>query len=84
MSGQRNGTSGTSSAPITTLQEDIESRLTNLFKESARLNRNVRIGLRSEFILGRFKDIGDHYAPTFRDILRTVAELKDGKWYLKR
>ena len=53
---------------------------------SSRRQRNAPVGLSADFILSRFRDIGDHYAPIFRSVLRQVATMNkdDKKWYLRK
>ena len=77
------------------LEEVIERRIRALFataassasygKSTSRRGRNARVGLSANFIISRFKDIGDHYAPIFRNVLREVAVMNkdDSKWYLR-
>ena len=82
------------------LEEVMRDRIVALFKPpddprarslnrrnvgySASKNGRGDIGLSAEYILGRFKDVGDHYAPLFRQVLRSVAELRsDKRWHLK-
>ena len=41
-------------------------------------------GLSTDFILGQFRDVGDHLAPLFRQTLRAACEKRaDGRWYLR-
>eukprot|EP00606_Chrysophyceae_sp_TOSAG23-5_P000069 GSChrysophyteH2.ASY1.ANO1.1275.1 assembled CDS len=82
------------SAAHTSLEENITRRLSQLFSSDAGTggasNRRARgglptmaVGLRTEYVLSKFRDVGDQYAPVFRETLRKVAYLKDGKWYKK-
>ena len=66
------------SAAHTSLEENIERRLLSILSGAAG-NR----GVLTEDVLGRFRDIGDQYAPLFREILRKTARLDGGRWYKK-
>ena len=59
-----------------TVRQDIQSRLTALFSRADR-------PLTTAFVLSRFKDLGDQYAPLFRELLRTVAVHNNGTWSKK-
>ena len=79
------------------LEEVIARRIRALFAtatssasyghSSSRRSRRARarVGLSADFIISRFKDIGDHYAPIFRNVLRQVAVMnkEDNKWYVR-
>ena len=41
-------------------------------------------GLSTEFILSQFRDVADHLAPLFKQVLRGLCELRDKRWYLKK
>ena len=55
---------------------NILSRLKRLF-----LYPNAKYS--TSDILLNFQDVGDQFAAVFRDMLRTVAKLQDGKWVRK-
>ena len=59
-----------------TFEEKIARRLRTLFGSTGRKG-----GVDTDHILQRFTDIQDQYAPIFREQLRVVAVLRDGKWY---
>jgi hypothetical protein len=74
------------SAAHSSLEENMERRLLALFHSSASSSSHgaAARGLTTDFLLGKFRDVGDQYAPLFRDLLRKVAILREGKWYLRR
>eukprot|EP01038_Epipyxis_sp_PR26KG_P004159 gene4159-5923_t len=76
--------------PKVSIQQDVINRLNNLFNKNdsntnTNNNRNQlnRMIFTTDFILNQFKDLGDQYAPLFRDCLRSVAYLEDGVWVKK-
>lgn len=58
------------------VKQDIQSRLAALFSRADR-------PLSTSFVLSRFKDLGDQYAPLFRELLRGVATHNNGMWNKK-
>lgn len=63
----------TTSSSSSSISSDITCRLQSLFsKPQDRLS--------TAFVLSKFKDLGDQYAPLFRDLLRSVAVHKEGAW----
>jgi len=55
------------------VKQDIHNRLLALFgRPDARLT--------TAFVLSRFRDLGDQYAPLFKSTLRAVAQHEDGYW----
>jgi len=66
-----------------TIREDIRERLEVLFNDYEASKSSKNKPLSSEYILSSFQDLGDQYAPLFKDILRSVAVLRDGCWYRK-
>jgi DNA excision repair protein ERCC-6 len=69
------GTTGSGTARAS-VKDDIAVRLRTLFDQADR-------PLTTAFVLSRFKDLGDQYAPLFRDLLRSVAKHRDGTWSKK-
>ena len=74
------------------LEEVIRARIVALFRPAPSSSASSRRGrgssssggVSTEYILARFRDVGDHYAPLFRQVLRSVAAVgKDKKWHLK-
>lgn len=62
-----------SSSSSSSISSDITCRLQSIFsKPQDRLS--------TAFVLNKFKDLGDQYAPLFRDLLRSVAVHKEGAW----
>lgn len=59
-----------------TVRQDIQNRLVALFGRADR-------PLTTAFVLSRFKDLGDQYAPLFRELLRAVAVHNNGTWSKK-
>lgn len=57
-------------------REDLSSRLINLL-------RKYPLGMNSETILSNFRDLGDHHAATFKNVLKSVAIQSNGLWILK-
>lgn len=62
-----------SSSSSSSISSDITCRLQAIFSKP-------QDRLTTAFVLSKFKDLGDQYAPLFRDILRSVAVHKDGAW----
>lgn len=63
----------TASSSSSSISSDITCRLQSIFsKPQDRLS--------TAFVLSKFKDLGDQYAPLFRDLLRSVAVHKEGAW----
>jgi hypothetical protein len=63
----------TTSSSSSSISSDITNRLQSIFsKPQDRLS--------TAFVLSKFKDLGDQYAPLFRDLLRSVAVHKEGAW----
>ena len=58
------------------VKRDIADRLHALFANSDR-------PLSMAFVLSRFSDLGDQYAPLFRELLRGVAVFRNGAWIRK-
>jgi len=65
--------SATAGAVRVTVRDDILNRLTQMFSRADR-------PLTTTFVLSRFKDLGDQYAPLFRELLRSVAVHNNGVW----
>jgi hypothetical protein len=77
-----------------TVREDIRFRLEAIFDEYDAFNRSssssskrssgddnsLKYKVSSGYILSRFTDLGDQYAPLFKEILKSIATLKDGHW----
>lgn len=61
------------------VRKNIEDRLNFLFD---RFGANSVNGLKTSFILSKFRDLGDQYAPLFREVLRSVAsrDVTNGTW----
>ncbi len=57
------------------IHQSILERLHQLFKSHGFMS--------TSFLLSKFKDLGDHYAPVFKKMLHSVAFKKDGNWYKK-
>jgi hypothetical protein len=55
------------------VKQDIQSRLQALFAQADR-------SLTTAFVLSRFRDLGDQYAPLFRQLLREAAVHRNGTW----
>lgn len=43
-------------------------------------SKNRKLILSSDRIISHFPDLGDQYAPLFKEILRSMAVLQDGQW----
>ena len=59
----------------------IRTRILALFESSEQYNSD---GLKTAFILSKFRDLGDQYAPLFKSILRDIARLDNGVWKRKK
>ena len=59
------------------VDEQMRHRLLDLFA------KNPRQPLSTVYILQQFKDLGDQYAPLFKEILRSIANRSDGRWLKK-
>ena len=81
------------------IEENLEKRLLALFARaqngraqlqtqfsgsSSQQGPDGQTGLSSEYLLTQFRDIGDQYAPIFRETLRKIAILRNGVWYKKQ
>lgn len=75
-----------------TIHDDIRRRLEAIFKEfdtddrscsGSHISHGKKHRLTSNYIISRFPDLGDQYAPLFKEILRSVAILRDGQWCRK-
>jgi hypothetical protein len=62
------------------IQDNLREQILRIL-EQPRYRRN---GIRTEEFLDQFSNLGDQYAVLFRDTLREVAELQNGRWSLKR
>jgi len=71
---QRGSSNNSQSLASLTIEESIKARLLNLF------NSKKGASLTTDQVLFRFGDIKDQFAPIFREQLRKVAVLQDGKW----
>jgi hypothetical protein len=67
-------------ASSASVRGNISNRLVALFRNAGSARGG---GLSSDYILQNFRDLGDQYASLFRDVLRQVAEQKEGRWYLR-
>jgi hypothetical protein len=56
------------------LEDNIKARLQSIFS-SASSN-----GLTTDFILNKFADLPDRFAPIFKAQLKAVAKFTNGKW----
>ncbi len=63
--------SATVAKPLS-LSERLKQRLLQLFEAKGEMS--------SQEVLLHFKDLGDQYAPIFKETLRSVAVLQGGKW----
>ena len=70
------GTNAPSEEGDFSFQYRILKRLKEVFEGGAALS--------SQEVLLRFGDISAEHAPIFRDMLRKVAQLRDGKWVALR
>jgi hypothetical protein len=61
------------------VRQDVAHRLQVLFRDRR------TSGCSTAFVLSRFKDLGDQYAPLFRELLHQVASMdkKTGLWTKK-
>ncbi len=55
------------------VKQDIQTRLQGLFAQADR-------ALSTAFVLSRFRDLGDQYAPLFRQLLQETAVHRNGTW----
>ena len=63
-----------SSASGSSLEDNIKARLRSIFSSDS------SDGLSTEFILNKFADLPDRYAPIFKAQLKTIAKFTNGKW----
>lgn len=77
----------TSSSTRNPKKDNILQRLERLFRAETNSSSSSSVPahaqLTTPFILSHFNDLGDQYAPLFKELLKRIAVCKRGKWSLR-